>query len=964
MIGPTNKGRSTRLIAILVEQMEYLKYWLAILLSVNGLSASLAVDTKAAQQSSDRQPDSDQSTIVPSSEQVAIWVANLGSDTFQLRRESFVQLWRAGKPALQAIQAAMSSTDKQQAETASTLEVLIRLNVTIDDPTEAADLLGELSTSPESALVKLCEKGYWNVAVQLLDMNAELLESLRSSEQAYSRLNLLVDEALEQDDVNLAWPVIRKIIPYQQALWIAKKQGLEPPEIDETDPSMQAWSHFLNGRHAEVQATAAPVELRADMAVRGFQWGAFSDPNVMLGLVGERKTAGQEAARAVMLEFTGKLPESEAIWDHIIPKVDDTLSKTPTSTKEDDKTADLPLYAKYIKTDRQVLESLKALQVDPGNLDRVLNGMLLSGRTQIVQDFLLENSPETSWLFCLTRGEHEAALSSVGLSPDFSNFDSWLEKRRDDLHAEAQKALLSNLSLFQSTMRLANIMQVLGKSAEADDTYKVLVNVCRVARQRGSDYWVLLASEMTRAEGRFRFLGILAENYSKMDDSVHDRVLSMLYPDCVMSADALYQTAPELKDGEGRETKWLALEQLYAYNREYFGPQHGKILGAWLQRARNKMSQSDSLSGYQLTELAKLADGVGQSDLALEFARETGQGGIESWAYAGKAYKEQGSLKNAMEYFSAIRRTDSGHQESILEEADALLMLGRVTEAQALQKSRWLRPLMVYGARSWFTVAQRVSETGQFDLAMEYIEPTFQLAACDVPDGIALKQRNFVEITYKFCQIVDEMKDSQIAVASKDIELSANLYRAILAWGVSNLKPSRFQITICVSIGAKERTRLATLAARNNDMVAFERHAQVAENLQPQGIDLVEDTYLELVATGNQKVADELFARFEKRLLTHLERWPKDATTHNNLAWMYARCNVKLEDALEHSQTAVELSPHSAVLLDTLAEVQFRLNQYSAAIDSMHRCIRLDPRDPHMRRQLERFLKAQLESRR
>ncbi len=870
-----------------------------------------------------------------------------------------MQLWRAGKPTLPAIQSAMGSTNKQQAETASTLEILIRLNVTVDDPNEAADLLSELSSSPEAALVKLCEKGYWNVAVQLLDMNEELLETLRSSEQAYARMNLLVDEALEQDDVTLAWPVIRKMIPYQQALWIAKKQGLEPPEIDEADPSVQAWNHFINGRHVEVQATASPIELRADMAVRSFQWRAFSDSNLIGGLVGQRKTAGQEAARAVMLEFAEKLSESEAIWEKLIPMPDDSATLTQAPLKEDDETVEVPLYAKYIKTDRRVLEALKPLQVDPVNLERLLSGMLLSGRAQIVQDFLLETAAENSSSFCLGRGEQEAAFSSVGLLPDFSNFDDWLEKRRDELYAESQ-----NVNLFHSTMRLASTMQILGRFAEADEMYKVLVNVCRVARQRGNDYWALLASEMSRGEGRYRFLKMFAENYSKMDESAHDRVLSLLYPECAMSADMLYQTAPELKDGDGPDNKWMAFEQLYSYNREYFGPHYGKLISAWLQRARNKMAQSDSLSGYQLTELAKLADGVGQSDLALELARETGQGGIESWAYAGKAYKERGSLKNAMEYFSAIRRTDSSHQESILEEADSLLMLGRVTEAQALQKSRWLRPLMVFGTRSWFSVAQRLNEAGQFDLAKEYIEPTFQLAACDMPDAIALRQRNFFEITYEFCQIVDELKDAHVTVESQDVELSADLYRSILAWGVSNLKPSRFQPSTCIMIGARERTRRATLAARNNDMVTFERHAQVAENLQPQGIDLVEDTYLELVATGNQKVADELFTRFEKRLLEHLERWPQDATTHNNLAWMYARCNLKLEEALEHSQTAVELSPHSAVLLDTLAEVQFRLNQYSAAIDSMHRCIQLDPRDPHMRRQLERFLKAQVESRR
>jgi tetratricopeptide (TPR) repeat protein len=954
--------------------MEYAKYSLAILLSVNVISASIAfdtpLDTKAAQQSSETQPDSEQSRTSPSSEQLATWVANLGSDSFQLRRESFVQLWRAGKPALQAIQAAMLSTDKQQAETAGTLEILIRLNVSMDDPSEAADLLSELSSSPESALVKLCERGYWKVAVQLLDMNAELLETLRSSEQAYSRMNLLVDEALEQEDVEFAWPVIRKIIPYQQALWIALKQGLAAPELDEANPIVQAWTHFLKGNHAEVQKTDAPAALRADLAIRGFQWSAFSDADLMLGLVGRRKSDGQSAARAVMLDFASQTPESEAIWESLLPKVEsapkgsapqDAARKSDAPAKgaddkTDEKDSDIenkPLYAQHIKTDRRVLDSLIKLQVDPGNLERVLLGMLLSGRSQIVQDYLLENSPEAAWALCLIRGEQEAALSAMGLASDFSNFDEWLAKRRDALYAEAQKPQLSSLVVFRSTVQLANDMQVLGKFTEADETFKVLVSVCRVARMRNNDYWQYLASGMTRSEARHRFLDILAENYDKMDDSVHDRVLSMLYPECVMSADVLYQTAPEVADS-GRENKWEALEQLYAHNREFFGPQHGKIISAWLQRARSKMSQDDSLSSYQLIELAKLADGVGQSDLALEFAREPGQGSVELWAYVGKILKERGDLKNAIEYFSAIRRVDSGRQESILDEASSLLMLGRITESQALKKSRWLRPLMVMGPNSWFTVGQRLNESGRYPLAKEYLEPTFLLASCDTPDSIAIQQPSFVGMALEYSQVADELKD---------VELSADLYRAILASWLSVSKPRSFPPSLYASIGTKERTRRAILAARSNDMVAFGRHVLVAEDLQPQGIELVEDTYPELVATGNQKVADELFARFEERLLKHLERWPKDATTHNNLAWMYARCNLKLEEALEHSQIAVELSPHSAVLLDTLAEVQFRLNQFSAAIDSMHRCIKLDPRDPHMRRQLERFLKAQLESR-
>ena len=259
-----------------------------------------------------------------------------------------------------------------------------------------------------------------------------------------------------------------------------------------------------------------------------------------------------------------------------------------------------------------------------------------------------------------------------------------------------------------------------------------------------------------------------------------------------------------------------------------------------------------------------------------------------------------------------------------------------------------------FGASSWYAVAERLNEDKRYELAKEYFEPAFLLAGCDNLENEAMQQPILVNTALLYASAAEELKE---------FELSANLLRTIMTNFVSAQKTRSYAFSFYSSVASKERDQRAILAARAGDMVAFERHATVAESLQPQGIDLVEDTFHELVASGNQAVADKWFARYEQRLLAQLERWPRDATTHNNLAWMYARCNLKLNEALEHSQIAVELSPNSAVLLDTLAEVQFRLNQYSAAVSSMQRCIQLDPRDPHFRRQLERFLKAELEAR-
>lgn len=790
-------------------------------------------------------------------------------------------------------------------------------------------------------------------------------------------MNALVDEALEQNQLDLAWPVIRQVLPYQQSLWIALQNDLEKPKVDLTDPSVQAWNLFIEGKYDEMLKSAAPVNLKADLALRAFQWQAFKDPDLMAGVVGRRASVGQKAARAVMLEFAGELAESEAIWDAILPPADfaetekTPAEKTPAEKTPEDKTPErdseeagdedevvdeaallaaeaLRFRSEMVRTDRATLETLERVATDPANLDRLLVSMLLTGRAQAVQDYMLENAPADAWSLCLTRGNQAAAMTALGLAPDLSNFDRWLAKCRADLHSDANQ-FFDRAVGFRSAVLLANNLQALGLTERADQLFDVLVSVCLVSRQRTQNYWEMLATSMTRAESRRRFLDIVTTNEMKLDENIRDRILSILYPECSMSAAVLFANGPMVKDEKGRPSKWEALEQLYLYNREPFEPQANKTLGTWLRRARASLSSSDELSAMQLGELALLADGIGQPELALEFARESSQASIELWAYAGKTLQDRGDLKSALEYFSAVRRMDSGHQEAIVDEANTMLMLGRVSEAAELRKSRWLRPLMVYGGSSWFTVARRLSEAKRFELAREYIEPAFLLSGVDDSENLTMKQPIFVATADEFTRIADELKE---------VELSADLHRAMFGVLLSAQKTRSYPVSVYASLGSKERTRRAILAARSGDMAAFERHATVAEDLQPQGIELVEDTFHELVASGNQATAEKWFARYEQRLLAHLEQWPTDATSHNNLAWMYARCNLKLEEALEHSQTAVELSPHSPVLLDTLAEVQFRLNHRSAAIHSMQRCIQLDPRDPHFRRQLERFLQA------
>lgn len=89
----------------------------------------------------------------------------------------------------------------------------------------------------------------------------------------------------------------------------------------------------------------------------------------------------------------------------------------------------------------------------------------------------------------------------------------------------------------------------------------------------------------------------------------------------------------------------------------------------------------------------------------------------------------------------------------------------------------------------------------------------------------------------------------------------------------------------------------------------------------------------------------------------------RDAEMLNSLAWFCAIGNVHLEEALAAARTAAEIEPQNTTILDTLAEVYFRLGQREQAIQTIERAIAISPEDPYLLGQRDRFREGRLEDR-
>jgi uncharacterized Ntn-hydrolase superfamily protein len=108
-------------------------------------------------------------------------------------------------------------------------------------------------------------------------------------------------------------------------------------------------------------------------------------------------------------------------------------------------------------------------------------------------------------------------------------------------------------------------------------------------------------------------------------------------------------------------------------------------------------------------------------------------------------------------------------------------------------------------------------------------------------------------------------------------------------------------------------------------------------------------------ATGDTAGAEVERARVGELLLRTLARKDAEAGTLNALAWFTATHDIYLEQALTAAERAAKLEPEDSNILDTLAEVQFRMGEVKQAIETIERALELSPGDAYLTSQQERF---------
>ncbi len=909
-----------------------LSYAFIACLAVFGGIANFSENAQADQKGATPPVVTIASESVSTEESLEQLVAQLGEPRYQTRLGAFHKLWQKGPSVLPQVHQLAKEDSKVVAESIDTLELLLHLNISPNRDEKLVELIQSAQRANHNSLFELCGKGHWKIAQELLTKNPKLSVALKSS-FIYYRLNDLVDKAVEQGDPALAWPIVQQLVPPEEFIWLSLQQEAQPTSIDPQNKHLQAMRLLFEDRPSD--ALAIPQlnpKTRMRIALTGGRWELLLEPTVADTMFGAlHPTPSRRAAQLAAMHLNGQSirePVQELYRDlgWIAPESD--ANKIPAN-QQSSETPSGPL---------------GKLASNPTEFTRFINALILAGRAQDAGQILQSVRDPETFSYFVSRSDYTQAFLTVGLKADVSNFAEWIANIQEKLTLQLRGG---NSQEFETMTNLNGALLSLGFEEQGKQLLEILVEVARdgsriQASSNQAACWDKLADALERSQVRVHLLSLVKREFGSFNRDTRMRVLGNLYPEWSEIAPALLATAPLAQFAGQEVSKWELMEQLWRLEREAFGPQASGVLEKWLNQAEEHLANEEEFTDSHAQQFMKLAGQLRLPELAYEHAVGKHQRLI-NWSALAELAMRRGDLDSAADYFSRARDPDTTRLDWLLQEITARTLAGQAEQASILNTSLVYRPLAIArssGESTYTSVAQHLLEQGQPAMAEQFARAGFMLAPAPGPEFYlaSLTLANSYEKQENFLRAADTRRALALTFLSP-------------AFAVP-------RYSMLLSFAQKECSQRAVGLLARGDIDAAQRCMEAAQLLHPLGIELVEDCYPGLTKLGHTDVADALFAGFEQRILEHLKTWPKDATNHNNLAWMYARCQKHLDRALHHAQIATTLAPRSATLLDTLAEVYFCLGQRAQAIDVAKECIRLDPREPHYQEQLTRFLSA------
>lgn len=560
---------------------------------------------------------------------------------------------------------------------------------------------------------------------------------------------------------------------------------------------------------------------------------------------------------------------------------------------------------------------------------------------------------------------------------DWTRIDSQMSALvKDAVLGEQQEATDSRLSASAELARLLAVVRMLiatGRDDLALDALKSVVNspslgspdnasatrieIIRTIGRLNRNEWIgelLIGPSDTTLPGRTQFylamafdseietVAALIEAFSRLrpTDSFADRV-----GDTVAMLDgrvpqAFFRLASDLPQPYSPKDGYQALYSAMAESKRVVRTRDGGMSITSVPRLSLDMARIFELHGE--AELARRA-----------LVRLASEGETEATMKLAEAELNEGRAQVARQLFEAVWRTVEarGRDLSRLNQADADTLTAlkaiqgeataaaRLGDLEGADKLTRLIRLMTCtpSAPLRDSFAQYLVEQRMNEAAEAIYKPLLRLAAFASSDGV-----EFYAVARNYDAAVSETNPEH-AVAMLDLAIAGTIETTV------------FYPAAYVSLPSYLHRRKIRTAVARQDVEEVRAQVEQLFRLDPIDIDLGEKVLEAMREAGMKELALEILERIYQAGNSHLEKFPLDVGMANNLAWVLALSDHRLDDALRLSKRAVFYEPDSTVYRDTLAEVLFRLDRKSEAIAIEKACLLDDPSEWHVHEQIMRF---------
>ena len=352
----------------------------------------------------------------------------------------------------------------------------------------------------------------------------------------------------------------------------------------------------------------------------------------------------------------------------------------------------------------------------------------------------------------------------------------------------------------------------------------------------------------------------------------------------------------------------------------------------------------------------------GKHELAAGYLRRHAeQGGVDAMLRLAEGELSTGSMVKAKELFTqietlALKRQATNKRQRFgsiraLDVATVKALVGRLVCArrigdQTLATSLENKLQVVLFSPSLefrMEIAEYLRLQGETELAMQVYRTLIPIAALPADDTQTSNANvSLYDAVIKYVLTIEKAQPLE----------AARLFDVAVI-GMLDSGRYRARAYVALPLMIQEWRLEAAVSTKDRD-TAVESLQRILE-LDPLNISFSEEQLPLMRQAGMHQVADRVLDQIVDAGVKHGKRFSHDAMTCNNVAWVAAKNQRRLDDALNLAMLAVKAEPESTTYRDTLAEILFLQGNMKEALQIEQACLLDDPGDWHLHTQIEKF---------